>query len=101
MTGSAPHRQRLPNRRPSETYALDVENHAFTATVGLDPVDGQTREVFLDGAKAAVMGAVQALGYAPATQDEADALGILHSLANGIAHGCEGGGGAISRAPRM
>ena len=44
-------RCRLPNRRSSETYALDVGNHAFTATVGFDPADGQPREAFLDGAK--------------------------------------------------
>ncbi len=33
--------------------------------------------------KAAVMAAVRALGYAPETQDEADALGILHHLNGG------------------
>ncbi len=33
--------------------------------------------------KAAVMAAVRALGYAPETQDEADALGVLHHVAGG------------------
>ena len=46
-----PHRRRLPNRRSSETHALSVGNHRFTATVGFDPADGRLREVFLNGAK--------------------------------------------------
>ena len=33
--------------------------------------------------KAAVMAAVQNLGYAPETQDEADALGVLHHVGDG------------------
>ncbi len=33
--------------------------------------------------KATVMAAVRALGYAPETQDEADALAILHHVAGG------------------
>ncbi len=33
--------------------------------------------------KAAVMAAVRGLGYAPETQDEADALAILHHVAGG------------------
>ncbi len=33
--------------------------------------------------KAVVMAAVQALSYAPETQDEADALGVLHHVAGG------------------
>ena len=49
---SAPHRRRLPNRRPSETRALTAGNHQFQPTVGFDPRDGQPREVFLAGAKA-------------------------------------------------
>ena len=38
MTSAVPHRRRLPNRRPSETRALTVGNHAFAATVGFDLV---------------------------------------------------------------
>ena len=45
-------RRRLPNRRSSETHALSVGNHSFTATVGFDPADERPREVFLNGAKA-------------------------------------------------
>ncbi len=51
MTGCAPHRCRLPSRRPSETRTIDGGNHTFTATVGFDPADGRPREVFLAGAK--------------------------------------------------
>ncbi len=51
MTGSAPYRRRLPNRRPSLTRTINAGNHHFEVTVGIDPVDGQPREVFLDGTK--------------------------------------------------
>ena len=49
--GPATLRRRLPNRRPSETRALTVGNHTFTATIGFDPADGRPREIFLTGAK--------------------------------------------------
>ncbi len=45
------HRHRLPNRRPSLTRTINAGNHRFEVTVGIDPADGQPREVFLDGAK--------------------------------------------------
>ena len=48
---ATPPRRRLPNRRSSETHALSVGNHRFTATVGFDPANGQPQEVFLDGPK--------------------------------------------------
>ncbi len=51
MTSPAPHRHRLPNRGPSLTRTINAGNHRFEVTVGVDPVDGQPREVFLDGAK--------------------------------------------------
>ena len=51
MITAAPNRRRLPNRRSSETHALSVGNHSFTAAIGFDPADGRPREVFLDGAK--------------------------------------------------
>ncbi len=46
-----PRRHRLPNRRPSETRTLEVAGQVFKATVGIDPEDGQPRELFLTGAK--------------------------------------------------
>ncbi len=36
-------RQRLPNRRLSHTETLEVDGHAFTATVGFDLEDGAPR----------------------------------------------------------
>ncbi len=51
MTRPAPYRHRLPNRRPSLTRTINAGNHRFEITVGIDPADGQPREVFLDGAK--------------------------------------------------
>jgi hypothetical protein len=45
-----PQRQRLPNRRPSETVAIEVDGVRFTASVGFDP-EGRPAEVFLSGAK--------------------------------------------------
>ncbi len=50
-----PRRHRLPTRRPSETRTLEVAGQVFEATVGLDPEDGQPRELFLTGGKAGSM----------------------------------------------
>jgi hypothetical protein len=44
-------RQRLPNRRPSHTEALEVDGQVFTATVGFDPKSGQPRELFMSAGK--------------------------------------------------
>ena len=44
-------RQRLPNRRPSETRELQLPHATVVATVGFDPTDGRPRELFLSGAK--------------------------------------------------
>ncbi len=44
-------RQRLPNRRPAHTEALEVAGQAFTATVGFDPDTGRACEMFLDAPK--------------------------------------------------
>ncbi len=44
-------RQRLPTRRPAHSEALEVDSHAFTATVGFDPKSGQPRELFLTAGK--------------------------------------------------
>ena len=43
-------RQRLPNRRLSHTETLEVDGHAFTATVGFDDC-GRPREVFMAAGK--------------------------------------------------
>jgi hypothetical protein len=50
MSGDAPYRRRLPNRRRNETHTLAIHSMRLTATVGFD-VDGRPAEVFLDGAK--------------------------------------------------
>ena len=44
-------RQRLPNRRPSHTEALQVDGQAFTTTVGFDPESDQPRESFMSAGK--------------------------------------------------
>ncbi len=44
-------RQRLPNRRPAHTEALDADGQALVATVGFDPKSGQPRELFLTACK--------------------------------------------------
>ncbi len=44
-------RQRLPTRRPAHSEALEVDSHAFTATVGFSPKSGQPRELFLTAGK--------------------------------------------------
>ena len=44
-------RQRLPNRRPAHTEALEVAGQSFTATVGFDPESGLPRELFLTAGK--------------------------------------------------
>ncbi len=51
MKLSAPHRRRLPNRRPSHTETLEVAGQAFTATVGFDPKTDRPCEVFLTAGK--------------------------------------------------
>jgi hypothetical protein len=46
MTG----RNRLPNRRPAESFELEVEGLLYTATVGRFP-DGKIGELFLNNHK--------------------------------------------------
>jgi hypothetical protein len=43
-------RQRLPNRRPAETFRLEVGGLAYTCTVGRFP-DGSIGELFLNNHK--------------------------------------------------
>jgi hypothetical protein len=45
-----PTRRRLPNRRPAETVAIEVDGVRFAASVGFDP-HGRPAEMFLSGAK--------------------------------------------------
>ena len=47
---TAPQRRRLPNRRPAETYDLEVGGMRLAATVGLF-AEGLPGELFLSGAK--------------------------------------------------
>ena len=51
MTMPSPHRQRLPNRRPSHTETLEVSGQKVIATVGFDPQIGQPREIFMAAGK--------------------------------------------------
>ena len=46
----SPHRQRLPNRRQSETVSLEFENQKFDIGIGFFP-NGQPGEVFARGQK--------------------------------------------------
>ena len=48
---SAPHRHRLPNRRPSHTETLEGAGQTFTAAVGFDPGTDRPCEVFLTACK--------------------------------------------------
>lgn len=43
-------RQRLPNRRPIETFKLKVKQITFECSIGFD-ANGQPMEIFMDGAK--------------------------------------------------
>ena len=45
-----PTRRRLPNRRPAETFELEVAGLKYTATVGWFP-DGRVGEIFLTNHK--------------------------------------------------
>ena len=44
-------RERLPDRRPCETFEFDHRGIAYTASIGLYP-DGRIAEAFIDGPKA-------------------------------------------------
>ncbi len=47
----SPARQRLPNRRPAHSEALEVDGQVFTATIGFNPKSAQPRELFLTAGK--------------------------------------------------
>lgn len=76
-------RDRLPNRRRSETLELSHEGHSFAITIGYDDA-GQPREVFAGGAKIgtgmAHIIADACVVISLALQHGADASGILKSL---------------------
>jgi ribonucleoside-diphosphate reductase alpha chain len=67
-------RQRLENRRPSETFSLEVAGLRYTATIGRFP-DGTISEIFLSNTK-------------PSSQSDVNArdAGVAASLA--FQHGC-------------
>jgi ribonucleoside-diphosphate reductase alpha chain len=67
-------RQRLENRRPSETFSLEVAGLRYTATIGRFP-DGKISEIFLSNTK-------------PSSQSDVNArdAGVAASLA--FQHGC-------------
>mgnify|MGYP001262155811 CR=1 FL=1 len=44
-------RRRLPNRRPNETIEVEIENQAYSVTLGYYPDDAQVGEIFIEGAK--------------------------------------------------
>jgi hypothetical protein len=45
-----PSRQRLPDRRPAETFELEIAGLHYTATIGRFP-DGRIGEIFLNNHK--------------------------------------------------
>jgi len=48
-------RERLPNRRPNQTFELIHDNTTFAVTIGYDPATKEAREVFTHGAKVGSM----------------------------------------------
>jgi hypothetical protein len=51
LINSAPHRNRLPNRRGSTTLAFECNGLAYTATISRYP-SGELPEVFINNSKA-------------------------------------------------
>ena len=47
----APHRRRLPGRRPSLKQELQVGGQSFTVDIGFDPATGDPSEMFLNAGK--------------------------------------------------
>jgi len=52
-------RDKLPNRRPAETFDVEVGGLRYTATIGFYP-DGRVGEIFLQNHKAASSAGVMA-----------------------------------------
>jgi|SRR6516165_5283893 hypothetical protein len=76
-------RERLPNRRSSETFSFELNGLRFTATVSRFP-DGRISELFLDNHKAgSAIGTLvrdAAIIFSFAVQHGADADAIRHAL---------------------
>jgi hypothetical protein len=53
-------RTTLPQRRPNLTRACEWSGHAFTVTIGIDPMTGHPVEVFADTGKGGDMAAALA-----------------------------------------
>ena len=78
-----PARQRLPDRRPSETFTFELHGLRFTATVSRF-ADGRIGELFIDNHKAgSAIGTLlrdSAIAFSFAVQHGADAEAIRHAL---------------------
>ena len=48
-------RQRLPNRRPNQTFELIHDRTTFAVTIGYDPTTEEAREIFTHGSKVGSM----------------------------------------------
>ena len=86
-------RERLPNRRPAETFEFEVAGLKYTATVGRSP-DGRILELFLGNHKsnsaADTNARDAAIAFPFAIQDGADPEAIRKALSrdsNGNASG--------------
>jgi hypothetical protein len=71
---SAPHRNRLAQRRLAETFEIEVSGLRYTATVGRFP-DGRIAEVFLQNHK-------------PGSQSDANARDAAVAASLALQHGC-------------
>src|SRR6516165_1268079 len=78
-----PARQRLPDRRPSETFTFELHGLRFTASVSRY-ADGRVGEIFIDNHKAgSAIGTLVrdlAIAFSFAVQHGADAEAIRHAL---------------------
>jgi hypothetical protein len=76
-------RERLPNRRPSETFSFELNGLRFTATVSRFP-DNRVSELFVDNHKAgSAVGTLvrdAAIIFSFAVQHGADIETIRHAL---------------------
>ena len=77
-------RERLPNRRPAETFDLEALGLKFRATIGRHPTGGQVSEVFLSNHRvnsmAGIMASDAAVLCSIALQLGASPEALLHSL---------------------
>jgi hypothetical protein len=73
-TASHPSRQRLPNRRPAESYPVEVNGLRYTATLGRFP-DGSIGEIFLQNTK-------------PGSQSDSNARDAAVAASLALQYGC-------------